>query len=169
MGHALGMDTTEADQILDRFRREVYRDVLGRRKDSLFGLMEAALVADGPRTLVRLSLEPVFGRRWPSACDALADGALDGGALRKQLAAALVPPPAGARPVWAADGTTWPRRASPSRGWCPAGSTSGCSPCPRRRAAGPCPWTSAAAGRRRAARPSCSSRSSATSCPTCRP
>src|SRR6266536_3208393 len=116
MGHALGMDTTEADQILDRFRREVYRDVLGRRKDSLFGLMEAALVADGPRTLVRLSLEPVFGRRWPSACDALADGALDGGALRKQLAAALVPPPAGARPVWAAAGTTWPPPPYPGRG-----------------------------------------------------
>ena len=112
MVHASGMDTTEGQQILDRFRRAVYRDVLGRRKDSAFELMEAALISSGPRTLVRLSLEPVFRRGWPSACDGLADGTLDADALRERLAAALVPPPAGARPVWAADGTTWPRPAA---------------------------------------------------------
>ena len=42
--HALDMDTTEAQETLDRFRREVYQDVLGRRKDSLFALMEAKLI-----------------------------------------------------------------------------------------------------------------------------
>jgi hypothetical protein len=61
---------------------------------------------------VRLSLEPAFRRRWPSAPDALAAGrvrperarALVGGLLAQQ---ALV-----GREVWALDGTVWPRPAA---------------------------------------------------------
>jgi hypothetical protein len=80
--------------------------------------MEAALATAGPGTLVRLSLAPVFRRGWPSAPDALADGAVDAERCRRLVQTRLPAPPPGARPVWALDGTTWPRPAaatSPAR------------------------------------------------------
>jgi hypothetical protein len=43
----------------------------------LFELGDAALSAPHRSTLVRLSLTTVFRRRWPSTCDALADGSID--------------------------------------------------------------------------------------------
>jgi len=70
------MQTTTAYEPLVQFRRAVYR-TLGHRKDSLFELLEAALAAPGPATLVWLSLAPAFRRAWSSAPDALADGRLD--------------------------------------------------------------------------------------------
>ncbi len=66
---------------LRSFRQELYDD-LGLRQDSLFELVDAVLTAPERRTLVRLSLCPCFRRRWPSTCDALADGTLDVGGLR---------------------------------------------------------------------------------------
>ncbi len=45
--HAIGMDNTEALKRLDRFRHSVYDRVLGHRKDTMFELMEAVLVANG--------------------------------------------------------------------------------------------------------------------------
>src|SRR5205807_1701000 len=99
------MDTTEAHQTLDRFRREVYHDVLGRRKDSAFELMEAALVADGPRTLVRRSLEPAGS--WALPLDERRRGPASGSPtdlLLAQLGEVLPPLPAGyGRPVVTAD------------------------------------------------------------------
>ncbi|MPZ14652.1 MAG: hypothetical protein GEU73_09565 [Chloroflexi bacterium] len=71
--------------------------------------MEAALCSSGPEPLVRLSLAPPFRRGWASTCDGLADGSLDADALRAQFVAALPAPPAGQRPLWVIDGTTWPR------------------------------------------------------------
>ena len=69
---------------------------------------------------MRLSLCPCFRRRWPSACDALADGTADVDGLRALFAAAgpLLAP--GERPLWVVDGTHWPRPAaatSPARTW----------------------------------------------------
>jgi DDE superfamily endonuclease/DDE family transposase len=112
------MDTT-ALATLTRFRDDIYR-ALGLRKDSLFELLEAALAAPGPATLARLSLPTVFRRGWASAPDALADGSLDGERCRTLVRRTLAEQPLAGRPVWALDGTVWPRPAaatSPERTW----------------------------------------------------
>jgi hypothetical protein len=67
---------TDAWERLRHFRQALYDD-LGLRQDSLFELMDAALTAAQRSTLVRLSLTAAFRRRWPSTCDALADGFID--------------------------------------------------------------------------------------------
>jgi Transposase DDE domain len=105
---------------LRRFRQDLYDD-LGHRQDSLFELLDAALAQPHRSTLVRLSLSSVFRRRWPSTCDALADGSLDWAAVRQLLARTLAESATSdERPVWAIDGTQWPRpaaRASAERTW----------------------------------------------------
>ncbi|MBI4582244.1 MAG: hypothetical protein HY718_21290 [Planctomycetes bacterium] len=114
------MVSTEARDLLDRFRHELYRRVLGRRKATLFALMAAALVSAGPTSLVRLSLTPVFHRRWPSACDGLTAGTLDVAACQRLLAETHAAQPVVGREIWALDGTIWPRPAaetSPERTW----------------------------------------------------
>jgi len=113
------MQQTTATESLCAFRQAAYR-TLGRRQDTLFELLEAALVSPGPANLVHLSLASVFRRRWPSASDALAEGRLRPAQCRALIHAHLDDPPGGARPVWAGDGTTWPRPAaktSPERTW----------------------------------------------------
>ena len=111
---------TDAWEQLRHFRQELYDD-LGRRQDSLFELLDAVLTTPQRSTLVRLSLSTVFRRRWPSTCDALADGSIDIPALRELFAREL---PDSAtiddRPLWVIDGTNWPRpaaRASADRTW----------------------------------------------------
>jgi hypothetical protein len=91
------------------FRQQLYATVLGLRQDSLFERGDALLSGAGPTTLVRHSLVPAFRRRWPSTCDALADGTVEAGPLRQLCVAALPTPAAAAREVWALDGTVWPR------------------------------------------------------------
>jgi hypothetical protein len=121
-GHAHHRGVTGACQPPVDYRRELYQ-ALGHRKDSLFKLMEAALCASSPEPLVRLSLIPGYRRRWPSACDGLADGSLDAEHLRRHFVRAL-PPPAGTWELWGIDGTTWPRPSaatSPERTYVPAG------------------------------------------------
>jgi hypothetical protein len=113
------MEHTSAHAALARFRRALY-GVLGRRKDTLFELVDAALVAPGRGTLVRLSLAAPFRRRWPSAPDALAEGTLDADRLRARLARREAAVVTAGRVVWACDGTVWPRPAaltSPERTW----------------------------------------------------
>src|SRR6266851_6533468 len=117
--HPRGMLNPNALAILRSFRQELYDD-LGLRQDSLFELVDAVLTAPERRTLVRLSLCPCFRRRWPSTCDALADGTLDMGGLRALFQAHVPLPGPGERPLWALDGTHWPRPAaatSPARTW----------------------------------------------------
>ena len=104
------MQTTRAWETLTQFRLAAYR-ALGHRKDSLFELMEAVLAAPGPATLVRLSLAAVFRRAWPSASDALSDGGVDAAACRRLVRSTQIEP-APERPVWALDGTVWPRPAA---------------------------------------------------------
>lgn len=113
------MQPTTAEATLSQFRQAVYR-TLGRRKDTLFELLEAAMVSPGPANLVHLSLASVFRRRWPSACDALADGQVRPAQCRALLHASLTDPLAPRRPIWAGDSTTWPRpaaKSSPERTW----------------------------------------------------
>ena len=113
------MSKTQGLAPLRRFRQELYDD-LGLRQDSLFELVDAVLTATGPMTLVRHSLSPFFRRRWPSTCDALADGSLEVPALRHLFVQSLPMPTDDAREVWAVDGTAWPRPAaatSPDRTW----------------------------------------------------
>jgi DDE superfamily endonuclease len=105
------MQSTRAWEPLTQFRLAAYR-TLGRRKDSLFELMEAVVAAPGPATLVRLSLATVFRRAWPSAPDALADGAVDADRCRELVQTTAIEPGTGERPVWALDGTVWPRPAA---------------------------------------------------------
>jgi hypothetical protein len=111
---------SDAWERLRHFRNELYGS-LGLRQDSLFELMDAALTASHPSTLVRLSLTTPFRRGWPSTCDALADGSIDTVALRRLFAWTSTESSAGeGRPVWAIDGTNWPRpaaRTSPDRTW----------------------------------------------------
>jgi DDE superfamily endonuclease len=103
---------TEELATLIRFREELYNS-LGLRQDSLFELMDAALTASHRSTLVRLSLTAAFRRRWPSTCDALADGSIDVDALRRLFARTLTELAISEhRPVWAIDGTNWPRPAA---------------------------------------------------------
>jgi DDE superfamily endonuclease len=105
------MQTTPVAETLKQFRLAAY-GTLGRRKDSLFELMEAVLAAPGPGTIVRLSLAAVFRRAWPSAPDALADGDLDADCCRELVQTMAIEPAAGRCPVWALDGTVWPRPAA---------------------------------------------------------
>jgi hypothetical protein len=105
------MEATPAYHTLQTFRQKLYQ-ALGRRRDALFELTDAALTAAGPTTVVRLSLEPAFRRRWPSAPDALADGTLDPERCRALLRTTLAQHEPADRPIWALDGTTWPRPAA---------------------------------------------------------
>src|SRR2546425_8962119 len=100
---------TETLLALHAFRHELYRSVLGHRKDSLFELAEAVLCASGPESLVRLSLAPSFQRCWSSAPGALADGSLDVTRLRRLFVRTLPVPAVDERELWVIDGTTWPR------------------------------------------------------------
>ena len=111
---------TDTWETLRHFRQALYDD-LGLRQDSLFELMDAALTAPHRSTLVRLSLTAVFRRRWPSTCDALADGSIDVAALRDLFVRSLADSAVvEGRPLWVIDGTNWPRpaaRASTDRTW----------------------------------------------------
>ena len=105
------MTATTTLDTLRQFRQAVYQ-ALGHRKDSLFELLEAVLVSPARATLVRLSLTPAFRRRWPSTCDALADGQVSPVHCQAVLHHYLPEPPAPTRPLWAGDGTVWPRPAA---------------------------------------------------------
>ena len=114
------MATNLAPLPLARFRTELYQSVLGLRRDALCDLLDAVLTGDGPISLVRHSLSPVFRRGWSSACDALADGSLDVAALRRLFATTMPPATIAGRRLWVLDGTIWPRPAaktSPARTW----------------------------------------------------
>jgi hypothetical protein len=114
------MRTPPAAASLAAFRQATYDQVLGRRKDTLRDLLDAVLVRPGRASLVQRTLAPVFRRGWASASDALTHGTLDEAACRRLCLAHLPPPAPATRPVWALDGTSWPRPAavtSPERTW----------------------------------------------------
>ena len=111
---------TDAWEALRHFRQALYDD-LGLRQDSLFELVDAVLTASHRSTLVRLSLTAAFRRRWPSTCDALADGTVDCAEVRQLFGHTLADSAiVEGRPLWVIDGTNWPRpaaRTSADRTW----------------------------------------------------
>jgi hypothetical protein len=111
---------TQPQNALAHFRADLYQ-TFGLRRDALFDLTDALLASDHVPSLVRLSLEAVFRRGWPSLFDALSDGTVDVAALQRLWVQTLPVPPPGQRPLWVIDGSTWPRpeaKTSPERTCC---------------------------------------------------
>ena len=103
-------------EALRAFRADVYR-CLGRRRDALFELLDAATTSGLVPSLVHLSLEALHRRGWGSLYGALAAGELDAARLRAVVARH---PLAAAPPVYAVDTSAWPRNdaeTSPERGY----------------------------------------------------
>jgi len=106
----MNIDTrAQAQHALNRYRQEVYRNALKRRRAALFDLGEAVLTAPGRCNMAHLSLSPLFQRKWPSVPDALADGRLAPGRIRALIRPLIPQQTGGGRPVWAVDGTVFPR------------------------------------------------------------
>src|SRR5829696_2946137 len=106
--------SADALAVLRSFRVATY-GCLGRRRDALFELADALLVAGPVPSTAHLSLEAVHRRGWGSLYAALGEGAVDAEALRALLARhPLVAEP----PIYAVDVSVWPRcdaEASPER------------------------------------------------------
>ncbi len=114
------MDPVPADAALRQLRQAIYQAVLGRRKDTLFELLDAVSSAPGPLPLAHHSLSPLCQHGWASLPKALTHGTLEPAVARRLLVASLPRCPPGQRPVWIIDGTTWPRPdavTSPERTW----------------------------------------------------
>jgi hypothetical protein len=107
--------------VLSAFRRELY-DALSRRGDALFELTDAVLCADGPvRTLVGLSLVAEHRRGHGALYDAVNNGAVQVGRLRRALAGLPLPRAADGRLVLGVDVSPWLRpdaATSPGRLFC---------------------------------------------------
>ncbi len=101
---------------LRQFRAGIY-DCCGTRRDALFEVLDAAMVAGLVPSLAYVSLTPVHRRRWGSLYDALAVGTLDVPALRELVGGH---PLDDGQPVYALDTSVWPRddaETSPARGY----------------------------------------------------
>ena len=101
---------------LRKFRAGLYRR-FGTRRDALFELLDAAMVAGLVPSLAYLSLTPVHRRGWGSLYDALATGSMDVPALRELVGRY---PLDDGQPVYALDTSIWPRddaETSPARGY----------------------------------------------------
>ena len=57
---------------LKEFRKQLYH-CLGKAKDAVFELTDAAILSRHPSSLAELSLSPVFRRQWHSTYEALED------------------------------------------------------------------------------------------------
>ena len=101
---------------LREFRQRVYES-MGRARDAQFELIDALLLNQEGRSVVELSLSPVFRRGWASVYAALSDGQVERGQLERLYVRHL---PDRSRPVWALDSTLWPRpdaQTLPERGF----------------------------------------------------
>ena len=116
MAVALSQDPVGA---LHAFRQAVY-EAFGARRDALFDLLDALLTAGAVPSPVHLSLAPAFRRGWGSLYAALARGEVCGAAVERLLAAQPLPAAEDAVPLYAVDGSVWPRcdaETSPERGY----------------------------------------------------
>jgi hypothetical protein len=121
------MDSLPADAgagplaVLSRFRFDFYA-CLTARGDELCELADAVLCAEGPvRVLAGLSLAPGHRRGHGALYDAVNQGRIDFGRLRRSLAGLPLPRAAGGRLVLAADVSNWLRpgaATSPGRLFC---------------------------------------------------
>jgi hypothetical protein len=101
---------------LREFRAGIYAR-FGARRDALFELLDAVMVAGLVPSLVHLSLTTVHRRGWGSLYDALASGTLDVPALRTLVGRY---PLDDGQPIYALDTSVWPRddaETSPARGF----------------------------------------------------
>jgi hypothetical protein len=96
------------------FRQELYRSCTARA-DALFELTEAVLCAEGPvRSLVDLTLVAEHRRGHGAMYDALAQGRVEPGRLRRALACLPLPRAADGRIVLAVDVSPWLRSDAPT-------------------------------------------------------
>jgi hypothetical protein len=103
-------------EALRAFRSHVYRSC-GCRRDALFDLMDAILIAPVIESPAYLSLAPTFQRRWGSVDDALNQGTMALPALAELIAGSPLTPPT---EWYAIDASVWPRcdaETSPERGY----------------------------------------------------
>jgi DDE superfamily endonuclease len=107
--------------VLSRFRRE-FHACLTARRDEIFELADAVLCADGPvRDLAGLSLAPEHRRGHGALYDAVNQGRIDIGRLRRALAGLPLPRAADGRLMLAVDVSNWLRpdaATSPDRLFC---------------------------------------------------
>lgn len=104
---------------LREFRQRVYES-MGQARDAQFELVDALLLNSEGRSVVELSLNPVFRRGWGSVYAALSNGQVNPGLLERLY---IRHGPASERPVWAVDSTLWPRpdaQTLPERGFHPS-------------------------------------------------
>src|SRR5215207_7664445 len=90
---------------LRQFRAGI-SDCFGTRRDALFEVLDAAMVAGLVPSLASVSLTPVHRRRWGSRYDALAVGTMDVPALRELVSGQ---PLDDGQPIYALDTSVWPR------------------------------------------------------------
>ena len=105
--------------VLAAFREEVYA-AFGARRDALFELLDALLVAGPVGSPVQLSLVPAFRRGWGSLYAALARGEVSAAAVERLLAGHPLPLAAEEPALYAVDGSVWARcdaETSPERGY----------------------------------------------------
>src|SRR5829696_7392856 len=110
------MDSPDPLAALRTFRDALYA-CFDRRADALAELADALLTAAPASSLPHLSLAPGHRRGWGSVYDALAEGRMDGEALRALVARH---PATEEHPVYAVDASVWARcdaEASPERGF----------------------------------------------------
>jgi DDE superfamily endonuclease len=116
-----GAADVESFAVLSRFRADFHACVTARA-DELFELADAVLCADGPvKTLAGLSLAPEHRRGHGALYDAVNQGQIDIGRLRRSLAGLPLPRAADGRLVLAADVSNWLRpgaATSPGRLFC---------------------------------------------------
>jgi DDE superfamily endonuclease len=94
---------------LAAFRRELFR-CFTARADALSGLVDAVLCADGPvRALAGLSLAAEYRRGHGALYDAVNNGRVSIGRLRRSLAGLPLPRAADGRLVLAVDVSNWLR------------------------------------------------------------
>lgn len=86
--------------------RNALHEACSRRADAVVDLLDALLVGGPCPSLVHLSLAAPHRRGWGSLYAALAEGRIDEAVLRDRLAQL---PLTEAQPVYAVDGSTWPR------------------------------------------------------------
>ena len=107
--------------VLSRFRLDLH-GCLTTRGNELFELADAVLCADGPvKTLAGLSLAPEHRRGHGALYDAVNQGRIDIGRLRRAVAGLPLPRAADGRLVLAADVSNWLRpgaATSPQRLFC---------------------------------------------------
>lgn len=101
---------------LREFRQSVYES-MGARRDTQIELMDALVLNSEGRSVVELSLNAVFRRKWSSVYAALKAGRVNPLRLERLYLSQV---PKSERAVWAVDSTLWSRpdaRTLPERGF----------------------------------------------------